>query len=156
MGGAWQLVFTVRNPAPAVPKIVVEQLSPEGQWREIFGLFLVEFRARAARPRARLAYRLSAPVEWRGLPARPPRLRFAARGFGRILVEDVFLTDGMERYAPPFEASGPVALGREAPRQGFPDFDWEENRGVWEPQLTFPGQQTLQAGFLRGRRDPAG
>jgi Glycosyl hydrolase family 20, catalytic domain len=138
LGGAWQFVFTVKNPAPALQKVAVEQQDSSGRWRELWGLFLIEFRVRGARSRARLTYRLSAPVEWQGPPAKPPRLRVVVRGLGRVALSDALLTDGVVRLAANSEEADSVAIGHEAPRSGFPDFDWERNRGAWEPNLTGP------------------
>jgi len=63
-----------------VQKVAVEQQGADGRWKEIHGLFLIEFQAAAARRRVRRTICFSAPIEWNGPPAEPPRLRIAARG----------------------------------------------------------------------------
>jgi hypothetical protein len=60
--GASQLQFTVHNFAPAMQKVVVEQLQPDGSWALLHELHLVEFRAFAARPRTRIRRDFSVPV----------------------------------------------------------------------------------------------
>jgi hypothetical protein len=60
--GAWQLQFTVHNFAPALQRLVVEQRQPDGSWRTLHGLPLIEFRAFAARPRTRIKHEFSVPV----------------------------------------------------------------------------------------------
>jgi hypothetical protein len=134
MAGAWQLLFRVRNFAPAAQKVVVEQSADGKAWRELHGCFLIEFQARAAAPSARLVQIFSTPVAWPGPPAKLPQLRIAVRGFGQIRLDQVRLTDGVQSYS---IRSGPRRriLGRPAPRSGYPDFAWSENRGVWQPTL---------------------
>ena len=60
--GAWQLLFTVHNFAPAMQKVVVEQQQADGSWVELFGLHIIEFRASAARPLAGIRREFSVPV----------------------------------------------------------------------------------------------
>jgi hypothetical protein len=61
--GAWQLQFTVHNFAPALQRVVVEQQRGDGTWAELYGRYLIEFRAFAARPRTRIKREFSVPVE---------------------------------------------------------------------------------------------
>jgi hypothetical protein len=61
--GAWQLLFTVHNFAPALQKVVGEQQKPDGTWETIHGLHTIEFRAFAARPRTRISREFSVPVD---------------------------------------------------------------------------------------------
>jgi hypothetical protein len=135
VAGAWQLIFTVEIACPAQQKVVVERMNGDGNWEEVYGLFLIEFRAFAAHPRARLRYRISAPVAWEGPPAPPPLLRICARGFGRFNPCRPILTDGAVKFAIRGNGRKAVTLGMPAPRKGFPDFDWAKNRGTWEPVL---------------------
>jgi hypothetical protein len=134
VAGAWQLLLRVRNFAPAAQKVVVEQREPDGSWRDLHGIFLIEFQARAASPAARLVHVMSTPVAWRGSPAQLPPLRLAVRGFGRVALDRVVLTDGCRRIS---LRSGPRRriLGRPAPASGYPDFDWSKNRGAWALRL---------------------
>jgi hypothetical protein len=133
VAGDWQMMFTIAVDAPAQQKVVVEQMDLDGKWEEIYSVFLIEFRARAARARARLKYRLSAPIAWASPPSPPLRLRICARGFGRFKLMDTILTNGAKKIAVQAGRRGTVTLGTPAPRKGFPDFDWAKNRGVWEP-----------------------
>ena len=133
VAGAWQMMFTVANNAPALQKVVVERMVQNGRWEEIHGLFLIEFRARAALPHARLRYRLSAPVDWAGPPAPPPRLRICARGHGQFKASDPVLTNGVLNLSVQGRGRRSAILGWAAPRAGFPDFNWTDNRDIWEP-----------------------
>jgi hypothetical protein len=126
--GSWQLLVRVRNFAPAAQKVMVERQEADGLWRDLHGLFLIEFQAAAARPRAARCHWISTPVDWSGSPSEFPRLRLAVRGFGRVAIEGIFFADGVRTVpAGPRKA---VVLGRDAPRRGYPDFDWRKNRGV--------------------------
>jgi hypothetical protein len=155
--GAWQLQFTVHNFAPALQKVVVEQRQPDGLWKTLHALPLMEFRAQAARPRTRIRREFSVPVpvdalvgarscralaagrskpaplqscgtEVRTAPAQFPPLRLAVRGVGQVAVSHVELTNGVIRLHP----SGWLPLrkkilGQPAPRRGFPVVDFEKN-----------------------------
>jgi hypothetical protein len=133
--GAWQVLFTVINFAPAAQKVVLERQGPDGRWEDIHGLFLIEFQAAAARRRSQRMVRFSAPIAWNGPPAALPRLRIAARGFGQFKVRDFVLTNGVERRTVRPGRGRTVTLGRTAPRAGFPDFDWQRDRAIWSPAL---------------------
>jgi len=133
VAGAWQFMFTVTDNAPALPKVAVERMGQGGDWEEIYTVFLIEFQARAARPHARLIHRLSVPLDWPGPPAPPPRLRICARGYGRFKASDPVLTNGVLSFSVHGWGRGSALLGWAAPRAGFPDFNWTENRDSWEP-----------------------
>jgi hypothetical protein len=60
--GAWQLLFTVHNFAPAVQKVVVEQQQPDKKWATLHELYAIEFRAFAARPRTKIRREFSIPI----------------------------------------------------------------------------------------------
>jgi hypothetical protein len=128
LAGAWQLLLRARNFAPAAQQVVVQERRPDGSWRDLHGLFLIEFQARAARPRAALSHWISLPLDWAGPPSPPPNLRIAVRGFGRVALGPVTLTDGVRRFSGLPRA--PVILGADAPARGYPDFDWGKNRGL--------------------------
>lgn len=132
MGGAWQLQFTVHNFAPALQKVIVEQRDADGTWRELHSRFLIEFRAAAARPKARLQREFSCPVDDPSAP-----LRIALRGLGQVRVGFIALTDGVAELRPSnlTPAARPL-LGRPAPQSGWPVLDWSNNAG--EIELTFP------------------
>lgn len=121
--GAWQLTFTVHNLAPALQKVVVEAQGTDGTWAEIGGRFTIEFRAAAARPKARIKRGFAVPVED---PEQP--LRIAVRGLGKVAVSHVTLTDGVDVLRPRRRPLGRrTTLGRPAPRAGFPTLDWSRN-----------------------------
>jgi hypothetical protein len=138
--GCWQLSFTVRNFAPALQKIVVEQQQPGGEWRELGGRFAIEFRAAAARPRASIRREFSVPVDD---PTAP--LRVAVRGLGRIGIENISLTDGVTTLRP----HGPrrFILGRPAPRSGWPELLLEKN--AVERPLNFTSSPQFFGGRVR-------
>ena len=133
--GAWQLLFTVRNFAPALQKVVVEQRRPDGAWTALHALHTIEFRAEAARPRTAIRREFSVPVPGGAEAAAPVVLRIGIRGVGQLEVSGARLTDGVVSLRP---AGGCASrtLGRPAPRGGFPAIDWERNAG--EVVLRFP------------------
>jgi hypothetical protein len=124
--GAWQLLVAVRNFAPALQKVVVEQQASDGTWRDVDGLFMIEFRARSAKPRANVTHQLSVPIAWSGPPSPMPALRIAVRGFGQVAISKVRLTNGVTAAVSRKRTS---ILGPKAPRTGFPVFDFQTNRG---------------------------
>ncbi|MFY9925699.1 MAG: family 20 glycosylhydrolase [Opitutaceae bacterium] len=124
--GAWHLRFDVLLDRPALQRVVVERRGPDGIWKAIRARTLIEFRAAAARPRARLRREMSVPVEGPEAP-----LRIAARGLGRFGVSQVELTDGVQvRLARGWSARRPRYIGKNPPRSGFPRLDWERNTGL--------------------------
>jgi hypothetical protein len=137
VAGAWQLLFTARNFEPALQRVVVERRTPEGGWREIAGTFLIEFLARSARPRSTASHRVSLPVAWEGPPSRPPALRIAVRGFGRVAVGAAVFTNGPARLSLSLEGAREAVLGRRAPASGFPELNLLLNRA--SRRLVFPG-----------------
>jgi hypothetical protein len=171
--GAWQLQFTVYNFAPALQKVVVEQRQPDGSWRTLHALPLMEFRAQAARPRTRIRREFSVPIavealvgarscralatgrskpaplqshgtESRAAIAKFPPLRLAVRGVGQVAVSHVELTNGVVRLHPPgWRPLHEKILGRPAPRRGFPVVDWTKNQD--SKRLTFrPSRNSSQ------------
>ena len=124
LNGTWQLQFMVHNFAPAVQKVVVEQCSADGTWREVAARFTLEFRGVAARPRSVGKREFVAPVE-----SPDAQLRIALRGVGPVAISHVLLTNGVEnRRARSFTTK--QILGRRAPTRGLPDFDWSRNEAV--------------------------
>jgi len=134
VAGAWQLLFRVRQFAPAAQKVVLQHRQADGSWRDMHGFFLIEFQARAARPRTNLLQWFSAPFAWAGPPSALPRFRIAVRGFGQAGIGSALVTDGARRF--PAVGKKEVVLGRKAARGGYPDFDWAANRGTCEPAFT--------------------
>jgi hypothetical protein len=122
--GAWQLQFCVHNFAPALQKVVVEQRQPDGTWRELASRRLIEFRAEAARPRARIRREFTVPVTSPGAV-----LRLAVRGIGQLAISDVALTDGRESLRRKDWRSR-IVLGARAPAKGLTELDWAQNTGA--------------------------
>jgi hypothetical protein len=122
--GAWQLQFMVHNFAPAVQKVVVEQLDADGAWRELAARFTIEFRAAAARPHSKLKREFTVPVD-----SPDAKLRVAVRGVGQVAVTHAVLTNGVDSRRSRTYAQRKI-LGRRAPGRGFPSFDWTENTGT--------------------------
>jgi len=122
--GRWQLTFIVHNHAPALQKILVEQQSADGVWTTLAERFTIEFRAKAARPKATVRREFSVAVD---SPAK--LLRIALRGVGEVAVSHVTFTDGVITLRP---ADWPLrerrALGTPAPTKGLPDLHLGGNR----------------------------
>jgi hypothetical protein len=121
--GRWQLIFDVVVAEPALQRLVVEVRGPDGTWTALHALTMIEFRAEAARPRARIRREFSVPVEEPHAP-----LRIAIRGIGRVGVTQIELSDGVKTLRPRRWPSSRVhVLGTKAPGSGFPDLDWGRN-----------------------------
>lgn len=123
--GAWQLVFETVLTEPALQRIVVEERRPGGPWREVFARTLIEFRAAAARPNARIRREVSLPLE-------DPKgsLRISVRGVGRVGLSNVVLTDGVRELEPRNQRPRhTTVIGKAAAASGFPDLDWSRNLG---------------------------
>ena len=160
VGGAWQLQFTVHNFAPALQRVVIEQRQPDGAWRTLHELPLIEFRAFAARPRTGIKHEISVPVAAPEIRAgcvipnaprasprpsggRPPvginppppptalPLRVAVRGVGQIAISNIELTNGITRLHPwRWPAARRKILGRPAPSRGLRLVDIAKNTGA--------------------------
>jgi len=128
--GTWQLQLVVTNFAPAMQKVVVEQQSDDGMWRELAGRFAIEFRAQAARPHGKLRREFTVPVDSRDAP-----LRVAVRGVGQVAISHAALSDGV-RSCRARTYRHKVIVGRRAPVRGLPVFDWSTNEGT--AALVFP------------------
>lgn len=127
-GGPWQVCYAVRNFAPALQLVVVEQQQPDGTWRRLQGCHTVEFQTRAARPRGPFVREHAAPVVWDGDRDRLPGLRLALRGVGEVQVERVELSDGRTTW---HAAARFRRLGQPAPTSGLPELDWTRNQDAW-------------------------
>jgi len=88
--GAWQAQFVVHNFAPAVTKVLLEEQQSDGTWRETAGRYTIEFRAGAARPRAKIRREFTSPVS--GPNA---KLRLRVRGVGQVGISHVQVTNGV-------------------------------------------------------------
>jgi hypothetical protein len=123
-GGPWQLSYTVRNFAPCLQLVAVEQQQPDGTWRTLQSCHTIEFQTRAAQPRGPFVREHAAPVHWDGNRATPPVLRIALRGLGQVQVERIELGDG--RINLQARPRGQM-LGQPAPKAGLPELDWTKN-----------------------------
>jgi hypothetical protein len=105
--------------------VVIESRGADGIWRLLHGRTMIEFRARAARPRASIRREFSVPVE-----GPDEVLRIGVRGIGRVCVANVELTDGATAMRPlGWPAARQRVIGLPAPKDGFPCPDWESNSG---------------------------
>ena len=128
--GAWQLQFWVYNFAPAAQKVVVERLQPDNTWRELASRYTIEFRAKAARPLAKIRREFTVPVD---SPEAP--LRVAVHGVGQVAISHLALTNGMDTRRA-IDWSQRKIIGRPVSPRGLPELD-----GLTEAQLldvTFP------------------
>jgi hypothetical protein len=121
--GVWQLQFSLRNFAPALQKVVIEQQAEDGSWKELHSLFTIEFKSAAARPRAKIVREISVPVD-----SVDARLRVAVRGAGQVAIGTVVLTNGV-RTRDLRRPRRKIILGTPAPHRGFPPIDWSRNNG---------------------------
>lgn len=127
-GGQWQLCYAVKNFAPAVQLVAVEQQQKDGAWRTLQSCHTIEFQSRAARPRGHITREHAAPVEWDGDVRHFPVLRIAIRGIGQVLVGQPVLTDGSASYFVTNRSSSKrMLLGDPAARRGFPKADSTQN-----------------------------
>jgi hypothetical protein len=115
--GVWQLQFVVHNFAPAVQKVIVEEMGLDGSWRETVSRHTVEFRAQAARPRTMLKREFTAPIE-----SLTQKLRLRVTGTGQVALSHLALTNGVEILHPQLRRqSRKLILGTPAPKQGLPE-----------------------------------
>jgi Glycosyl hydrolase family 20, catalytic domain len=143
----WQLCYRVKNFAPAAQLVAVEQRREDDTWETIQACHTIEFQNRAARPRGGLTREHAAPVVWDGDLKKAPHLRFALRGVGQVKLEDVVLSDGLQKLNVRLPRS---TLGRPAPRRGFPQLDWTENQDELAMNFALrPGRQKKRAGKSR-------
>jgi hypothetical protein len=165
--GRWQLLFRVRNTAPALQGAAVEIRSADGTWQTIHFLYSLEFTAEAGRPRADFRRRHSVSLDWDGRAPLP--LRLAVRGMGQLEIYDLQITDGVRTIRPSgiTHTVGPIqlptrllnselpgaVLGHPAPRKGFPPIDWSANQAWAEVCFAVPphpATRYLQSSRPRG------
>ncbi len=115
VGGAWQLQFIVHNFAPAVQKVIVEQQSADGHWRELASRYTIEFRAQAARPKSKIKREFTVPIN-----SPETNLRIAVRGVGQVAVSHISRTNGAEIHRENNYRQKKI-LGQVAPKHGLPD-----------------------------------
>ena len=145
--GAWQLQFWVNNFAPAVQKIVAEQLQPDGSWRELASRYTIEFRAKAARPHSKIRREFTVPVD-----SPEAKLRIAVRGVGQVALSHIALTNGVMTHRS-IDWSQKKTIGSTAPAKGFPELDGFCKAQVLEVKL--PNQPVENSTNGRGQM-PAG
>jgi len=139
--GQWQLLFRVRTTEPALQGTVV-QVPDEKGWKNIHSVWSLEFIAEAGNAKADFNRHHSVSIEWDGIKAL--ELRLAVRGFGRLEIYDLCLTNGVQTLTPQQLVHGGGAIknleaiirqdephavfGNRAPRVGFPPIDWTANQ----------------------------
>ncbi len=129
VSGAWELQVDIVLQEPALQRVVVERRGLDHAWIDLRGRTTVEFRADAARPRARVRRELRVPV---GGPGQA--LRIAVRGLGSVTLTHLELTDGVRRLRPRgWTAAARRVVGKAAPASGFPELDWSRDTGFVEP-----------------------
>lgn len=140
--GQWQLLFRVRNFEPALQGTVVQMPDENGVWKNIHSVWSLEFTAEAGNAKSDFMRHHSVSVEWDGL--KTLELRLAVRGFGRLEIYDLCLTNGVRTIIPQHLIHGggsienlkgllkkdsPHAVfGDPAPAAGFPPIDWTANQ----------------------------
>jgi hypothetical protein len=132
-GGRWQLCYKVKDFAPALHLVAVEQHQPDGTWLCQQECLTIEFQTQAAQPRGRIVREHAAPVAWQEDEVREPRLRIVVRGIGQVMIGDVVLTNGSTLLRA--RGLGPSRwqrLGQAAPHAGLPPLAWDVNRGELE------------------------
>lgn len=122
--GRWTLRFTLHHFAPAHQKVVIEQYSPDGTWRELQSRVLIEFRGQSAQINTpKLRFEFACPVENPDAP-----LRITSRCLGEFAVSHIELTNGVStRCHRPLPEHH--RLGSPAPNGGLPTIDWKTNTG---------------------------
>ena len=128
-GGAWNFYGIVHTLRPALQQIVIQIQDSAGHWQDQHERYLIEFRTKAARPRANIRHWLSFPVD-----SPHSKLRLVSRGIGQLAVSDVHLSNGIEELRPkikPARKSKRTILGVIDPIRNFFEFDRSQNQAVW-------------------------
>jgi len=121
-----KLTFRIENKFPALQRISLQQWNEkQNTWNEVFGTFFIEFRGRAAHKKTSLRYDLAVSLDC-NVTGKKPVLRFAVRGFGKLFISSVKLSNGIKQWS---LSRGGVSVGQDAPRVGFPAFDWTKDKG---------------------------
>jgi len=144
----WQLCYHVRNFAPAAQLVAVEQQRADRSWETLQACHTIEFQACAARPRGGLTRAHAAPVAWDGNAKEFPQLRFALRGLGEVMLENVSLRRGRVEVKVRLARK---RLGQPAPTAGFPDLDWTKNRDELPIQFSRRAGSKIRAARTRSR-----
>ena len=132
-GSRWQLCYKVKDFAPALHLVAVEQQQSDGTWLSQQECLTIEFQTRAAQPHGTMVREHAAPVSWDNARDPLPHLRIVVRGIGQVMVGDVVLTDGSTLLrARGSKSARWRRLGEAAPKAGLPPLAWDVNRGVLE------------------------
>lgn len=153
--GRWHLLFHVRNFAPALQGMAVEEQLSDGSWKPIHNLFSLEFTDEGCWPKTDIVHRHSVPVEWSG--RRGLRLRLGIRGIGQLEISGLKLTNGVREAALKIvgKSSGSIMradhaikenrpgalLGQKAPKKGFPEIDWSADQAWMEIEAAGCGEK---------------
>jgi hypothetical protein len=140
--GQWQLLFWVRTVEPALQGTVVQMTDENGVWKNIHTVWSLEFIAEAGNAKADFKRHHAVAVEWDGL--KTLELRLGVRGFGRLEIYDLCLTNGVRTIMPQNIVTGGgiiknlkellkqdgahAVFGVPAPKEGFPPIDWSANQ----------------------------
>ncbi len=120
-GSPNRLLFTVENKFPALQRISIQQQHKGGSvWKELFSTFFIEFLAKAAVKKTVLEYPLSIPLIGTKI-GQKPSLRVSVQGFGKLYIRNIRITDGITTHN---LRPDTICLGQDAPKKGFPVFDW--------------------------------
>ncbi len=111
--GERHLQFHVRLLTPAIQRVTVESLRPEGSWELLAGRHTIEFQAFAAVSRLNLSRPFAV-----ALPSRCTRVRVAVYGVGPVTIEGLALEVAGEVH--PLQAE-PITLGGRPPLSGLPN-----------------------------------
>lgn len=138
-GGEWNFYCIVHTLRPALQQIVIQAQDVAGHWHDQHERYLIEFRTKAARPRANIRHWLSIPVD---SPQTP--LRLVCRGIGQLAVSDVHLSNGIDELRPvikPARKSRRTVLGQREPIADFFQFDRSRNQAIWPIEWNLPAKQ---------------
>lgn len=149
MTGQWQLLFWVRNFEPALQGAIVQVRENNGGWKDVHSVWSLEFLAESGQETANFRRHHSVALDWDG--THPLELRLAVRGFGRLEISDLCLTNGVQTMTPQkiLNTDGPVTnlkgllrsapphavLGIRTPKSGFPPMDWSANQSGVEVEF---------------------
>lgn len=121
------LSFTVWNFAPAVQRIVIEQATGDS-WQVVKSCHTIEFMSSGASARSSLKHIYAAPIS--GSIDKPPSLRIAIGGVGRVRISNLRLTNGITAWKYDMAQTW-IELGQNTTK-GWPQLD---RHSVYVPKL---------------------
>jgi len=161
--GRWNLLFWVRNFAPAWHLLVVQWSAGKAPWKQGHSLMSMEFTADAATPKANFRRHHVMAIDWDGI--RPLRIRLGVRAFGSLELYDLKLTNGVTVLIPDridragghvarteglLKRRGPGAiLGAPAPKEGFRSPESDKDQGWVEVEFSLPPRQMARVNGAR-------